>query len=125
MKAVTYDSYGPPEVLRLEEIPKPVPKDDEILIRVEATTATSGDWRVRSLDVPRGFGLMARLALGVFRPRQRILGTELAGEVESIGKKVSKFRIGDRVFAFTDTRMGCYVEYKCMPEDGVVAAIPT
>lgn len=125
MKAVIYDAYGPPEVLRLEEIPKPVPKVGEVLIRVEATTVSSGDWRVRSLDVPRGFGLMSRLALGISGPRQPILGTELAGEVEAIGPDVSKFKIGDPVFAFSGARMGCHAEYKCMAEDGPIAPKPT
>ena len=102
----------------LKEVAKPTPKDNEVLIRIYATTVTAGDWRVRSLDMPVGFGLMARLVLGVSRPRQPILGSELAGKVESVGKDVSKFKVGDQVFAFTGARMGCHAEYKCMPEDG-------
>ena len=124
MKAFVYDRYGPPEVLRLAELPKPVPKDDEILIRTRAMTVTAGDWRVRSLDVPAGFGLLSRLALGISGPRQKILGSELAGVVESVGKNVTKFKPGDEVFAFPGLRMGAHAEYRCMPEDGPVALKP-
>ena len=121
MKAIVYERYGPPDVLELKELAKPTPKDNEVLIRTLATTVTSGDWRVRSLDMPVGFGLIARLVLGVSRPRQPILGSELAGEIESVGKDVRKFKIGDPVFAFTGAGMGCYAEYRCVPEDGAVA----
>ena len=124
MKAIVYEKYGPPEVLHVKEVAKPAPKDNEVLIKTHATTVTSGDWRVRSLDIPRGFGLISRVTLGVSRPRQPVLGTELAGEVESVGKDVSKFKVGDKVFAFAGAGMGCYAEYKCMPEDGAVAQIP-
>ena len=118
MKAFTYDRYGPPEVLKLRDVPKPVPGDHEVLVRVRATTVTAGDWRVRSLDVPRGFGLLARLAMGFSRPRQPILGTELSGEIEAIGKAVTRFQVGDPVFGFTGMRMGCHAEYRCLPEEG-------
>ena len=124
MKAMVYESYGPPEVLQLKEIEKPTPKDNEVLIKTHATTVTSGDWRVRSLNVPTGFGLIMRLVFGVSRPRQPILGTELAGIVESVGKDVKKFKVGDAVFAFSDAAMGCYVEYKCMSQDGAMALKP-
>lgn len=124
MKAFVYKKYGPPEVLQLKEVDKPTPKDNEVLIKTRATTVTSGDWRVRSLNVPAGFGLIMRLVFGVLRPKQPILGTELAGAVESVGKDVRKFKVGDQVFAFSDAVMGCYAEYKCMPEDGAVALKP-
>lgn len=124
MKAIVYERYGSPDVLELKEVAKPTPRDNEVLIKTHATTVTSGDWRVRSLNVPLGFGLISRLFFGVFRPRQPILGTELAGEVESVGKGVKKFKIGDQVFAFTGASMGCHAEYKCMPEDGAVALKP-
>jgi len=124
MKVCVYERYGPPEVLQLKEVEKPTPKNNEVLIKTRATTVTSGDWRVRSLNVPTGFGLIIRLVLGVSRPKQPILGTELAGVVESVGKDVRKFKVGDQVFAFSDTAMGCHAEYKCMPEDGAVALKP-
>ncbi len=118
MKAYTYDRFGPPEVLTLKDVPKPVPGEHEVLVRVRAMTVTAGDWRVRSLEVPRGFGFLSRLALGFSRPRQPVLGTELSGEVEATGKGVTRFKVGDRVFGFTGTRMGCHAEYRCLPEEG-------
>ncbi len=124
MKAIVYERYGPPDVLQLKEVEKPTPKDNAVLIKTHATTVTSGDWRVRSLNVPAGFGLIMRLVFGVSRPKQPILGTELAGVVESVGKDVRKFKVGDQIFAFTDAAMGCHAEYKCMPEDGAVALKP-
>ena len=124
MKAVVYERYGGPEVLHFAEVKTPVPKDDEVLIRIHATTVTAGDWRVRSLDVPRGFGMLSRLAIGVSRPRQPILGTELSGVVTAVGKRVSKFKPGDAVFAFPGLRMGSHAEYRCMPEDGAVVPKP-
>jgi NADPH:quinone reductase-like Zn-dependent oxidoreductase len=124
MRAAVYERYGPPDVVELKEVAKPRPGDDEILIRTVATTVTSADWRVRSLDVPAGFGLVSRLVLGVVGPRQPILGTELAGVVEAVGKDAGKFKAGDQVFAFSGAGMGCHAEYKCMPEKGAVALKP-
>ncbi len=124
MKAVVYKKYGPPEVLQLTEVEKPTPKHNEVLIKTRATTVTSADWRVRSLNVPVGFGFISRLFFGVARPRQPILGMEIAGEIESVGKDVSQFKVGDRVFALSDTSMGCHAEYKCMPAGGAVALKP-
>jgi NADPH:quinone reductase-like Zn-dependent oxidoreductase len=121
MKAIVYTRYGGPEVLELREIPKPTPKDDEVLIKVRATTVTAADWRLRTLHVPRGFGLMVRLAVGISRPRRPILGFELSGDIEAVGKAVRKFQAGDQVFA---NCIGSYVEYKCMPEDGALALKP-
>jgi len=124
MKAVVYERYGPPEVLELRDVEKPTPREGEILIRVRATTVTSGDHRVRSLDVPAGFGLLSRLMLGVFGPRQRILGSELAGDVEAVGRGVRSFKVGDAVIAYAGAKMGCHAEYRCMPEGGPVAPKP-
>ena len=124
MKAIVCSRYGSPDVLQVKELPKPVPADKEVLIKVRATTVTAGDWRVRSMDVPAGFRLLARLALGIRKPRQPILGTELSGEIEAVGKAVTRFKPGDQVFAFSDLRMGCHVEWKCMSEDGAVVAKP-
>lgn len=124
MKAVVYRQYGGPEVLRFTEVATPVPKDDEVLIKIHATTVTAGDWRVRSLDVPKGFGLLSRLAIGVTGPRQPILGTELSGVITGIGKAVTKFKQGDAVFAFPGIRMGCHAEYRCMSQEGAVALKP-
>jgi NADPH:quinone reductase-like Zn-dependent oxidoreductase len=125
MRAVIYEQYGGPEVLQVRDVPKPQPKENEVLIRVRAFTATSGDWRVRSLQVPRGFGWISRLVFGVSRPRQPILGTELSGVIEEVGSKVQKFKVGDEVFVFSGAKMGCYVEYKCLPEDGMIALKPS
>lgn len=124
MKAVVYERYGPPEVLQLKEVEKPRPKNNEVLIKIHAATVTSGDWRVRSLNVPAGFGLIMRLVFGISKPKQPILGSELAGVIETVGNDVSKFKIGDSVFAFSDVSMGCHAEYKCMPQDGAVVLKP-
>jgi len=124
MKAIVYERYGPPEVLQLKEVEKPTPKNNEVLIRTHATTVTSGDWRVRSLNVPAGFGLIMRLVFGISKPKQPILGSELAGVVKSVGKDVRNFKIGDQVFAFSDASMGCHAEYKCMRQDGTVVLKP-
>lgn len=131
MKAAICQKYGPPDVVRIEEVEKPEPKDNEILIKIRATTVTAGDWRMRSANMPAGFGLIARLVLGVFKPRRPILGSELSGEVEAVGKDVSKFRVGDQVFAFPAVDpgfgvkyVGCHAEYRTMPQNGRVVLKP-
>jgi NADPH:quinone reductase-like Zn-dependent oxidoreductase len=125
MKAVVCERYGPPEVLRVKEVGKPTPKTDEILVRVRATTVTAGDCEIREFKMPALLWLPARLGFGIRGPRRRILGQELAGEVESVGEDVELFKKGDSVFALTGFRLGAYAEYDCLPERGLVAKKPT
>ncbi len=125
MKAIVATKYGGPDVLQLKEVEKPAPKDNEILIKVHATTVTAGDFRMRSFTVPLLFWLPARLTLGITKPKQPIYGMELAGEVEAVGKGVTRFQPGDQVFASVlEHNFGVYAEYKCMPEGGMVAKKP-
>jgi NADPH:quinone reductase-like Zn-dependent oxidoreductase len=124
MKAIICTKYGPPEVLQLREIEKPFPKDNEVLVKIHATTVTSSDCYVRGLNLPVAFRVAARIALGFKRPRQPILGMVFAGEVESVGRNVGLFKSGDRVFGFDRFAFGAYAEYKSMPEDGMIAAAP-
>ncbi|MHA1958737.1 MAG: NAD(P)-dependent alcohol dehydrogenase [Candidatus Thorarchaeota archaeon] len=124
MKAIVVTKYGPPEVLQLREVEKPTPKANEVLIKIHATTVTKYDSWMRSSTAPPGFGLLMRLATGIRRPKQPILGTELAGEIEEVGNDVKLFRQGDQVIGYTGMSMGAYVEYICLPEDGVMAMKP-
>jgi len=124
MQAAIYHRYGAPDVVALAEVAKPVPKDNEVLIRIHATTVTTGDWRARSLDLPGGFGFLGRPVFGFFGPRQPILGTELAGEIEAVGAAVTRFKTGDAVFAFPGASYGGHAEYRTMKQDGLIALKP-
>ncbi|MCL4269056.1 MAG: NAD(P)-dependent alcohol dehydrogenase [Anaerolineales bacterium] len=125
MRAIVATQYGGPEVLQLKEIEKPAPKDNEVLIKVHATTVTAADFRMRSFTVPAAVWIPARLALGITKPRQPIFGSELAGVVEAIGKDVTRFKVGDQVFASTLTEnFGGYAEYKSLPEKAMMAIKP-
>lgn len=124
MRAAIYQTYGSPEVVQVIEVPKPIPNASEVLIKIHATTVSSGDWRVRTLNVPSGFGILSRLIFGVTKPRKKILGTELSGVIESVGKEVKKFKVGDAVFASPGAGMGAHAEYICMAEASAIALKP-
>ena len=126
MKAMVATAYGSPDVLQLKEMEKPAPKENELLIKVHATTVNAGDSRMRSFTVPPLFWLPGRLALGITKLKSPVLGMELAGEVEAVGKDVTRFKVGDQVFGSTFAQnFGAHAEYKCLPEDGALAAKPS
>jgi len=128
MKAMVCTHYGPPEVLQLREVEKPVPKNNEVLIKIHATAVTSGDCRCRGFTIPVHFSILTRLAmrlaLGITRPRKPILGLVLAGEVETAGRDVKQYKKGDQVFGDTGMRFGAYAEYTCLPENAVITLKP-
>jgi NADPH:quinone reductase-like Zn-dependent oxidoreductase len=119
MKAIICTKYGAPEVLKLEEVEKPIPKDNEVLIKVCAAAPTISDCYVRSGKVSFWLWIPMRIYVGFLRPRHSVLGFDLAGEIEDIGKKVKKFKKGDQIFAFSGKSFGAYAEYNCLPEDGL------
>jgi NADPH:quinone reductase-like Zn-dependent oxidoreductase len=131
MKAIICTKYGPPEVLQLKEVEKPAPKKKEICIKIHATTVTSSDCIVRGFNIPLWYpmGLMMGIAMGFGKPRKPILGMVAAGEVESVGTEVKRFKIDDQVLAYTvmsptKTRFGTYAQYMCIPEDWIVLPKP-
>ena len=125
MKAIVCTKYGPPEVLQLKEVPQPTPKKNEVLIKIHAATVTKGDVLTRGFDVPPAYWLLVRIMTGFTKPRKSILGHELAGVIESVGKDVKLFKKGDQVFGSTVWDTGTHAEYKCLPENGVLAIKPT
>src|SRR3989475_2014076 len=127
MKAVVYDRYGPPEVLRLEDVERPVPKEDEVLVKIHATAVTRADCATREANRRSGLAvtLLSRFISGLRRPKQRILGSELAGEVEAVGAAVNEFAVGDHVFGSSGFSFGAYAEFICMRESALIAYKPT
>jgi NADPH:quinone reductase-like Zn-dependent oxidoreductase len=130
MKAIVFTEYGPPEVLHLAEIAKPTPKENEILVRVRATPVNYGDLTARNFahsqfNMPAPLYLPARMAFGWNKPKINILGSELAGDVEAVGSRVTKFKPGDQVFAYVGMNMGANAEYICLPESGTIAPKPS
>jgi NADPH:quinone reductase-like Zn-dependent oxidoreductase len=127
MRAVVYDRYGPPEVLRIEEVERPVPKDDEVLVAIHAAGVTRADCATREANRRSGWlaGLLSRLVFGILRPKQRILGTEFAGVVETAGKTVTEFAAGDHVFGSSGFRFGAHAEFISLPVSARIAHMPT
>jgi len=125
MKAIVWTKYGSPKVLQLKEVEKPTPKDNEVLIKIYAATVTAADCELRSLKIPILFRLPLRIYVGLRKPKRiTILGQELAGEIEAVGKDVTLFKLGDPVFASTEFRFGTYAQYCCIPEDRILATKP-
>lgn len=120
MRAAVFTRYGPPEVVQIKEVAKPVPKDNEVLVRVRASTVAAADWRIRKADP-----FVTRLLSGLWRPKKiQTAGMEFSGTVESIGAAVTRFKPGDEVFGGTLFKLGCHAEYVCVPEDGMIAPKP-
>ena len=124
MQVAICNRYGLDHDLQILEKEKPVPQKNEVLVRVVASTVTTGDWRIRTLNMPRGFSLMARLIFGFSKPRLAILGTEVSGVVETVGVSVTRFKPGDAVIAVSGAKFGCHVEYRCFPEEGMIVLKP-
>jgi NADPH:quinone reductase-like Zn-dependent oxidoreductase len=125
MKAIVCPRYGPPEVLQLKEVEKPTPKDNEVLIRVHAASVTTGDCEFRSLKLPLTWKILIRIGFGITRPRKKIPGQELAGEIESVGNAVRLYKKDDQVFAATGLHLSAWAEYCCLPEKGLITMKPS
>ncbi len=125
MKAIVCTKYGPPEVLQFQEVEKPTPRNNEVGIKIFTTAVTASDCIIRGFKVSRRRWIPGRLLLGLTKPRKSILGLVLAGEIVTVGKDVKRFQRGDRVYAFTGFRFGAYAEYTCLPEDSVIALMPS
>lgn len=126
MKAIVWTEYGPPDVLKLKEVEKPTPKGNEVLIKIYAATVTAGDFETRSSKFPVWLWFLMRMYIGLIRPKRiTILGQELSGQIESIGKDVKLFKKGDQVFAHSGFNMGAYAEYICLPEEGMMTIKPS
>ena len=125
MKAIICTKYGPPEVLKVKEVEKPTPKDNEVLIKIYATSVTASDCIIRGFKLPVAMWIPARLALGITKPRKAILGLVLSGEIERVGDNVKQFKKGDKVFAHTFLRFGAYAEYTCLPETSAITLMPS
>jgi NADPH:quinone reductase-like Zn-dependent oxidoreductase len=115
MKAIVNTEYGPPDVLQIKEVEKPTPKAGEVLIRIHAATVTAGDCELRRFDLPILYWLPVRLWMGLLKPRKKILGQEVAGQIEAVGRDVKRFKVGDKVFASTGAVLGAYAQYICLP----------
>ncbi|HEB2441782.1 NAD(P)-dependent alcohol dehydrogenase [Bacillus thuringiensis] len=125
MKAIICTKYGPPNVLQLQNVEKPKPKKNEVLVKIHATSVSTGDCRIRGFNSPLLFWIPMRIILGFRKPRKPILGVELSGEIEDIGTDVTQFKKGDQVFALTELNLGGYAEYTCLHESGLIALKPT
>lgn len=133
MKAITYNQYGGPEVLQITELPKPTPKPDEVLVKIKATSVNYGDLIARNFGniSPEEFNMpgllwrMARIGFGIKQPKVQILGSEFSGIIEAVGEKISRFKIGDKVFGYSGQSMGAYAEYTCMKENSAITQLPS
>ncbi|HFJ9483939.1 NAD(P)-dependent alcohol dehydrogenase [Bacillus cereus] len=125
MKAIICTKYGPPNLLQLQNVEKPKPKKNEVLVKIHATSVSTGDCRIRGFNSPLLFWIPMRIILGFRKPRKPILGVELSGEIEDIGTDVTQFKKGDQVFALTELNLGGYAEYTCVHESGLIALKPT
>lgn len=124
MRAIVFTKYGPPDVLQLRKLPKPIPKENEVLIKIHAVSVTTGDCELRKFKFPIWLWIPLRLVVGVRKPRKRILGMYLAGEIESVGKNVTRFKEGDQIYGCSSFRFGANAEYLCLPESAEITAKP-